>query len=179
MSRSLILLACFVAFGCGSEAASSEDQTPSAPVTGTIDGKLFAGKVALASYSPLSRNASITIYDEPRTCDDLSGPMEKRGWSVFVVVRWQSGVIGELPGAMTLDGEQISDRDFSRATFSRPVSMETLADETESIEVTSGHVEVIEASPKEGSEGRIRLRAVAGAHQVEGEIAVTLCRVWS
>jgi hypothetical protein len=148
------------AVGCG----SSDDDAPTGPVstsplTGTIEGKEFVGKVALAKKGFEEGEKSIDIYDADVKCADFGERPERQ---ILISVPWTAGTEKDFKFSLGGDGQT--------ATF-----VVKKDGETNNIIATTGRVEIITAPTEVGEKGTIRLRAIADTHRVEGEISVEVC----
>lgn len=158
---SVVLLAVF-ATGCSSDTEDAADKTgpvAASPLKGSIEGAEFVAKSALARKGFDDGEKSIDIFEGAVTCADFQ-PKEKR--KILLSVPWKSGTARDFKFAMGEDGQT--------ATF--VIQRET---KTDNIVSTQGRVEIIDAPTEKGAKGKLRLRAVAKEHSVEGEIAVEVC----
>ncbi len=157
------LMTAFVA-GCSSEDDPAEKTGPVAatPLTGSIEGQTFAAKSALARKGFDEGEKSIDIYDSEVTCKDFSPKAERK---ILISVPWTAGTNRDFK--FSLGGG-----DSQTATF---VIQKNESDTPQNIISTQGRVEIVDAPSEPGAKGKIRLRAVADAHNVEGEIAVEVC----
>jgi hypothetical protein len=149
------------AVGCG----SSDDDAPTGPVsasplTGTIEGKEFVGKVALAKKGFEEGEKSIDIYDADVSCADFGGERPPR-W-IMISVPWTPATEKDFKFGLGGDNQT--------ATF-----VVQKDGETNNIIATTGRVEIITAPTEVGEKGKIRLRAIADTNKVEGEISVEVC----
>jgi len=153
--------------GCSSEddpAEKTEKTGPVAatPLTGSIEGKAFEAKSAIARKGFEDGEKSIDIYDTAVTCKDFSPKAQRK---ILISVPWTAGTNRDF-------NFSLSGGDSQTATF---VIHENESDTTQNIISTEGRVEIIEAPSEPGAMGKIRLRAVASGNNVEGEIAVEVC----
>lgn len=182
-------LLCLVLLGCSSSSAGSADGADAphatsgaapvpvsgAPLQGTVGGKPFAGKAALATYGAKSGAAEILVFDTPETCAHFGKLPD--GWRVQVAVRWRAGVTGDVGDLAQLDGAPVgtSSDDLVGAWF-----VSTKSGATHTSASHEGRVEVIEAGTTEGSRGRLRVRATSEeGHLIEGEMPVELCAIYT
>jgi hypothetical protein len=149
------------AVGCG----SSSDDAPSGPVSasplsGSIDGQDFTGKVAIARKGFDEGKKSIDIYDDASiTCDTFN---DKATRKILIDVPWTTGMSKDFSFSFSGGGQT--------ATF-----VIDKGGSPDNIIATTGRVEVIDAPTDVGSTGKIRLRAIAEGNKVEGEIPVQVC----
>ena len=157
------LLTAFAA-GCSSEDDPAEKTGPVAatPLTGSIEGKAFDAKSAVARKGFDDGEKSIDIYDTAVTCKDFSPKAERK---ILISVPWTAGTNRDFK--FSLGGG-----DSQTATF---VIQANESDTPRNIVSTQGRVEIIDAPAEAGAKGKIRLRAVASEHNVEGEIEVEVC----
>src|SRR5687767_12551069 len=148
------------AAGCSSDdAAEKTGPVAASPLKGTVEGTEFVAKSALARKGFDEGEKSIDIYEDAVTCADFN-PDEKR--KILISVPWKSGTNRDFSFALGGDSQT--------ATF--VIRRET---KTDNIISTQGRVEIVEAPSEKGAKGKLRLRAVAKEHSVEGEIAVEVC----
>jgi hypothetical protein len=150
-----------LAVGCGSSSDSSSGPTgpvAARPLTGTVDGQDFTAKVGLAHKGFEDGKKSLDIYDTDVTCDQMA-PQAKR--EILIDVPWTAGTSKDF--SFTGSGGQT-------ATF--VVDKNGTPD---NIISANGRVEVIDAPTDKGSTGKIRLRAIAQANKVEGEVTIKVC----
>ncbi len=162
---SLVSLSSFV-MGCSSSEDSAAASGPVAakPLAGSIEGKTFSAKTALAHKSGFSSDAddgkrSIDIYEDEVSCDDFGHKSDR---SILFSVPWKAGTQRDFKLDFSSEGQT--------ATF-----VIQRDGKTDNIISTQGRVEIIEAPTEKGSKGKIRIRATAQSNSVEGEIAVTMC----
>jgi hypothetical protein len=157
---SFALFAVFVA-GCSSSDDAAEKTGPvsASPLKGTVEGSEFVAKSALARKGFDEGEKSIDIYEGAVTCADFA-PKEKR--KILISVPWKSGTTRDFKFALGDDGQT--------ATF--VIQRDS---KTDNIIATQGRVEIVDAPTEKGAKGKLRLRAVAREHSVEGEIAVEVC----
>jgi hypothetical protein len=155
------LLTVFAA-GCSSDDDPAEKTGPVAasPLTGSIEGKAFEGKSAIARKGFDDGEKSIDIYDTAVKCADFSPKADRR---ILISVPWTAN----------------TQRDFKFSLGSSDGQTATFVIErdskTDNVISTQGRVEILEAPTEKGAMGKIRLRAVAQENSVEGEIAVEVC----
>jgi hypothetical protein len=151
------------AAGCSSDDDPAEKTGPVAasPLTGSIEGKTFAAKSAVARKGFEDGEKSIDIYDTAVTCEDFSPKAERR---ILISVPWTAGTQRDFK--LSLGGA-----DGQTATF----VIERDSTTTDNVVSAQGRVEIIDAPTEKGATGKIRLRAVAQDNNVEGEIAVAVC----
>lgn len=152
------------AAGCSSEDDAAEKTGPVAatPLTGSIEGKTFEAKSAIAKKGFDDGEKSIDIYDTAVTCKDFSPKAERK---ILISVPWTAGTNRDFK--FSLGGG-----DSQTATF---VVQKSESDTPQNIISTQGRVEIIDAPAEAGQIGKIRLRATASGNNVEGEIAVEVC----
>jgi hypothetical protein len=150
------------AIACTSTTDSGSGKTgpvAATPLTGTIEGKPFAGKygVAKPGFDENDPERMISIYDTEVTCASFSN--EAEAYLLFSVP-WKEGA-----------------RDFSfGGSDSQTATFVVKRDgETDNIISTQGRVEVLEAPTEAGAKAKIRLRAEAQGNSVEGEVLVEVC----
>jgi hypothetical protein len=128
-----------------------------APLTGTIDGRDFTAKSALASksFSDASKK-DVEIYDVDATC--AARPQMKDGSrEILTSVPWKAAA---------------TDFGFPGQTATFVVQKGNTPDNLIS---TEGRVEVVNAPSNVGDKGQLRLRAIFEANSVEGQIDVQVC----
>lgn len=157
---SLVILSFFAA-ACSSSDDASDKTGPVAasPLKGTIEGKDFVGKTALAKKGFDPGEKSIDIYDTDVKCDEFGASPPR---SILISVPWSAGTSKDFKFALGEDGQT--------ATF-----VIQRDDKTDNIVSTQGRVEILEAPTEKGATGKMRLRAVAKDNSVEGEISVQVC----
>ncbi len=158
----VVALSTFAVFsvGCSSSDGGGDDSggpVASSPLSGTIDGKPFVAKSAIATPDK-DGEASITVYDIEATCDGQSPEVDRR---ILTSVPWTAGTERNLK------------LDFTDMAGSQTVTF--VLGSSNNIISNSGRIEILEAPSEKGAKGKIRLRASAQSHSVEGEIAVTVC----
>jgi hypothetical protein len=158
---SFALFAVFVA-GCSSsdDAADKTGPVSASPLKGTVEGTEFVAKSAIAKKGFEEGEKSIDIYEGTVTCADFA-PKEKR--KILISVPWKAGTARDFKFAL-------GGGDSQTATF--VIQRDS---KTDNIISTQGRVEILEAPTEKGAKGKLRLRAVAREHSVEGEIAVEVC----
>lgn len=147
--------------GCSSSDSDGDDSggpVASSPLSGTIDGKPFEAKSAIATPDPKDGEASITVYDIEATCETMNPQVDRR---ILTSVPWTPGTERNLK------------LDFTDMKGSQTVTF--VLGSSNNIISNSGRIEILEAPSEKGAKGKIRLRASAQSHRVEGEIAVTVC----
>ena len=161
---SLVGLVSAFATGCSSEEDPAEKTGPVAatPLAGSIEGAAFAAKSAVARKGFDDGEKSIDIYDTEVTCKDFNPKAERK---ILISVPWTAGTSRDFK--FDLGGS-----DSQTATF---VIQKNESDTPMNVISTQGRVEIIEAPTEAGAKGKIRLRAVASEHNVEGEIDVEVC----
>ncbi len=162
----LFMLGSLSAFatGCSSEDDPAEKTGPVAatPLTGSVQGATFAAKSAVARKGFDDGEKSIDIYDTEVSCKDFSPKAERK---ILITVPWTAGTSRDFK--FSFGGS-----DSQTATF---VIQKNESDTPLNVISTQGRVEIIEAPTEPGAKGKIRLRAVASEHNVEGEIEVEVC----
>jgi hypothetical protein len=162
LAFALCVLATFLG-GCSASDSSSGDSgaaVAASPLKGNIDGKDFQGKTAIARASS-SGKRSITIYDMDVKCEDVSPKAERE---LLTSIEWVAGTTKNLK----LDFADLKGSQTVTFVISKGGSPSNIVSNT-------GRIEVIEAPTGKGSTGKIRIRASAQTHSVEGEIAVQVC----
>jgi hypothetical protein len=147
--------------GCSSSDGDGDDSggpVASGPLAGTIDGKPFTAKSAIATPDKDGGKTSITVYDIDVTCESSNPQVDRR---ILTSVPWKAGTERNLK------------LDFSDLNGSQTVTF--VLGSSNNIISNSGRIEVLEAPSEKGAKGKIRLRASAQSHSVEGEVAVTVC----
>lgn len=165
MLVSLIALgaaACTIESNDGGGAAKT-GPVSATPLTGTIEGKSFAGKFGVAKKSGFDDDGKrmISIYDKEVPCSSFSSEDEPDAY-LLVSVPWEAGVARDF---------SFGGKDGQTATF---VVKKADGDFTNIIS-TQGRIEVLEAPSAAGEKGKIRLRAEARGNSVEGEVAIEVC----
>jgi len=153
------------AVACTSETDSSSGKTgpvSSTPLTGTIEGKSFAGKFGVARKGFGDDQAGermIEIYDTEVKCSAF-GSDTPDAYLLFSVP-WKAGTARDF---------SFGGKDSQTATF-----VVKKDGETKNIISTQGRVEILEAPEEAGATGKLRLRATAKENSVEGEVSVEVC----
>jgi hypothetical protein len=150
--------------GCSASSESTGDSgsaVAASPLKGNIDGKDFQGKSAVARKSGTDGKRSITVYDMDVKCEDFSPKAERE---LLTSIEWVAGTTKNLK----LDFADLKGSQTVTFVISKGGSPTNVISNT-------GRIEVIEAPTDKGSVGKIRIRASAQAHSVEGEIAVQVC----
>jgi hypothetical protein len=148
------LLAALLFLGCGgSDSGDSGTTTPIAakPLSGTVAGKPFEAKSALAKKSHDAEKKSIAIYSTAATCTSRPANAYPH---VLAVPVWE---VGAAQNAFV-------------TTFMLQEGSTIVAGIAE-----SGQFEVVSAPKDVGATGKIRLRATYEDNTVEGEIDVAIC----
>ena len=151
------------AVGCGSSSSSDDGPTgpvAATPLTGSVDGKDFTAKSALAKKGFDEGKKSIDIYDHDVSCDTFDDKSERK---ILIDVPWTAGTAKDFSFSLSGGGGQT-------ATF--VIDKNGTPD---NIIATTGRVEVLDAPADKGATGKIRLRAIAQGNKVEGEIPVQVC----
>jgi hypothetical protein len=149
-----VLTASLCDCGGGGEPGSSSGGGPisSAPLAGTVAGKPFTAKAALAKKSGTdATKKSVSIYDVDATCDKT--PNADR--YIVAAPIWQVGA--------TQSGFNTAFNDFSKTPGLIGIA------ESSAIEIISAPIEI-------GAKGKLRLRAAYETDSVEGEVDVTVCQ---
>lgn len=159
-ASAVCLTALSLVTGCSSSSDSSDSGGPVAatPLQGEIDGKTFVAKSAIAEPGSSSDRMSITVYDVDATCDAEPTNADRR---ILTSVPWKPGTTRDLK------------LDFADLNGSQTVTFVIGA--SNNIISNQGRIEVIDAPTAKGDKGKIRIRATAQSHHVEGEIAVQVC----
>ena len=160
ISRACTVLCLLAVAACSSSDSGEDSGEPvaSSPLSGTVDGKPFAAKSAIARSSGGGDKRSISIYDVDATCDDASPQTDRE---ILFSVPWKAGTSRPLK------------LDFTDLNGSQTVTF--VVGKSNNIISNSGRIEVLEAPTEKGTTGKIRVRASADGHSVEGEIAVQVC----
>ena len=147
----------------GSGSSGKTGPVSATPLTGTIEGKSFAGKFGVAKKSGFDDDGKrmISIYDREVPCSSFSSEDEPPAY-LLISVPWEAGVARDF---------SFGGSDGQTATF---VVKKADGDFTNIIS-TQGRVEIIEAPTEAGAKGTVRLRAEARGNSVEGEVAVEVC----
>ncbi len=147
--------------GCSSadeDGGDSGGPVASSPLEGTIDGKPFTAKSALARPSGDSGEVMITVYDVDAKCDGASPQVDRR---ILTSVPWKANTARNLK------------LDFSDVKGSQTVTF--VLGSSNNIISNSGRIEILDAPSGKNEKGKIRLRASAREHRVEGEVEVQVC----
>lgn len=150
------------AVGCSSSSSSDDEPTgpvAATPLTGSVDGKDFTAKSALAKNGFDDGKKSIDIYDHDVSCDSFDDKSERK---ILIDVPWQTGTTKDFSFSLSGGGQT--------ATF--VIDKNGTPD---NIIATTGRVEIVDAPTDKGATGKIRLRAIAEGNKVEGEIPVQVC----
>ena len=158
----LAFLALATVTGCSSSGGASTDSggpVATTPLKGTIAGKDFIGKIAIAQpgFADEGSKKEISIYD---TDVDCSGAQAGGDHHILTSIEWTAGIAKNLK----LD---FSGGDNQTVTF--------VTGPGENVISNQGRIEVIEAPTDVNAKGKLRLRATAESNHVEGEIAVLVC----
>jgi hypothetical protein len=154
------------AAACSLNSTSSGDDGPtgpvaSSPLTGSIDGKDFTAKSAVARKGFDDGKKSIDIYDTDVTCDTFDDKAERK---ILIDVPWTAGTTKDFSFSLS------SGSSSQTATF-----VIDKGGTPDNIIATTGRVEIIDAPTDKGTTGKMRLRAIAQGNKVEGEIPVQVC----
>jgi hypothetical protein len=159
----MFVLALALSAAACSSASSSEDgptgPVAASPLTGSVDGKDFVAKTALARKGFDEGKKSIDIYDSEVTCDTFQQKTERE---ILIDVSWTAG----------------TSKDFSFSSGGTSQTATFVIDrgaKADNIIATTGRVEIIDAPTEKGATGKMRLRASALGNKVEGEIPVQVC----
>lgn len=165
MSRSIVAcLLALVLVGCGGEGdspstPSTQSSVPDAALEGTLGGRPFVARSALAHAPPDPSDTThkwIDIYDVEVSCDDFFPSTDR---SIIASVPWKAGT------AYSFDYKQnvtfvIDDADGTPVNYL----------------VSTGRLELVDAPTAVGAKGRLKLRASNDkAGSVEGSVDVTVC----
>ena len=155
MARLLALV--LVAFvGCSSSDGGAGGAVASTPLSGTFRGASFAGKRAHATRASPSQKL-VDIVEADVGCADSA--KQKQG--ILVTVTWQTGYARDFPG----DGTTLANAVLYYEENGTPKNEV----------VSGGRVELVESSPEKGSKGRLRIRALTGSSDLEGEVPLEVC----
>lgn len=156
------------AVACTTETDSSAGKTgpvSATPLTGTIEGKSFAGKFGVARKSGFDddpeANAErmISIYDTEVPCSSFGADTPDA--YLLLSVPWKAGTTRDF---------SFGGNDSQTATF-----VVKKDGDTRNIISTEGRVEILEAPTEAGAKAKLRLRANAKGNSVEGEVTVEVC----
>lgn len=152
-----VLFAAFALAAC----TSTDDEDSGGPVAvtplkGTIGGKEFVGKVAIASPGSSDSKRQISIYNVDVDC---SGEKQKAEQQILTSVEWTAGVSKNLKLDFSGESQTVT---FVTAPGENVISVQ-------------GRIEIIEAPTDANAQGKLRLRATADDNHVEGEIPVLVC----
>jgi hypothetical protein len=154
MTAAFLVLSATSFLGCGDGDGdeSAPPPIPSKPLSGTLAGKPFTAKAALAKKSVGGDpdEKAVSIYDVDATCD--KSPNVDR--FILTTVVWQ---IGAKQGFLNT----------SFNDFGQTPGVIGIADDSQ--------LEVVSAPTEAGARGKIRLRARYEQDSVEGEIEPIIC----
>jgi hypothetical protein len=161
-------LLAITAAACTSETDSSSGgktgPVASSPLAGTIEGKSFTGKFAVARKSGFDDDPAaaaermISIYDREVPCSSFSAETDAY---LLLSVPWKAGTARDF---------SFGGKDSQTATFVVKKDGETV-----NVISTQGRVEILDAPTEAGAKGKLRLRAAADGNNVEGEVSVEVC----
>jgi hypothetical protein len=148
--------------GCSSESGSGSDEktgpVATSPLKGSIEGKEFVAAYARAIKGFDEGEVSIDIFDAEVGCQRSANEPDRK---ILFFVPWAVG---------TREFKLGGGDDAQTATF-----VIQRDGQSDNIIATVGRVEIVDAPTGPGERGKIRLRAVAGDSNVEGEIEVEVC----
>lgn len=149
---------------CTTETDSSEGKkgpVSASPLTGTIEGKSFAGKFGRAKKTSFDDTVErmIDIFDTEVPCSSFSDTPDAY---LLLSVPWKAGT--------SRDFKLGSGEESQTATF-----VVQKDGKTRNIISTQGRVEIVDAPSEAGATGKLRLRAAADGNSVEGEVTVEVC----
>ena len=146
----VLILAVFICACSGSD-GETQGSIRSSPLTGTLAGRPFTAKAALAKRAPSSpEKKSVSIYDVDATC--AAPPRVDR--YIFATPIWKVGAKQDVFNTAFND-------------LSMTPGLVGIAEESE--------LEVVHAPTERGARGTLRMRARYKSDSVEGEVEVQIC----
>ncbi len=153
-----------------SSASASSSPSPSAPaaavhpvpaVTGSIDGKPFAPKVARIA-GPMQKDGRILLaLDENTDCASAGGP------TLTMMVPWQNGYKADLGSLKRATKKAPGEITFSRVAGSKKDVSATFK--------PSGTVTIVSAPMTKDATGKMKIDLQSGDYMLAGDLDIQVC----